>query len=94
MVTTLVILCIVLTFTLLAALYIIYNLSTKVDFYESNIETFYSKVSVVLHSMRAVDDKQMFENDDEVGTVFQQLNDILGTLRPLIYGISDDQEEN
>lgn len=85
---------ILITLCLLAALYVIYNLTKKVEIYESSIEEFYSRVSIVLHSMRAVDEKQMFENDDEVGTIFQQLNDILSILRPLIYGIPDDQEEN
>lgn len=92
--TLLIIMCAVLTLLLLASLYLVYNLTNKVEFYEANIGEFYSRVAIVLHSMRAVDEKQMFENDDEVGSVFQQLNDILSTLRPLIYGITDDQEEN
>jgi len=41
--------------------------------------------------MRVLDEKQMFETDDEVGTLFQQLTDIIGTLRSLLYGNTDDE---
>jgi hypothetical protein len=46
---------------------------------------------MVLHTMRVLDEKQMFETDDEVGTLFQQLTEIIGTLRPLLYGNTDDE---
>jgi hypothetical protein len=74
--------------------YATYNLFKKVELYEEVIEEFYVRTSIVLHSMRALDEKKMFETDDEVGSVFQQLVDVLGTLRPLLYGVMDDEEEN
>lgn len=74
--------------------YATYNSLRKIEFYEQQIEEFYSALSVVLHTMRAIDTRQMFEDDDEVGSVFQQLSDIVSTLRPLLYGISDEKEEN
>jgi hypothetical protein len=74
--------------------YATHNLLKKVEIYEQSIEEFYSRTSIVLHSMRALDEKKMFENDDEVGSVFQQLVDILNTLRPILYGVMDDEEEN
>jgi hypothetical protein len=74
--------------------YATYNLFKKVEFYEQAIEEFYVRTSIVLHSMRALDEQKMFETDDEVGTLFQQLVDILGTLRPLLYGVIDADEEN
>lgn len=77
-----------------------YNLLRKLEAYEAVIEdqeaaiaAFLEQTSMVLHAMRAVDEKQMFEQDDEVGTVFQQLVDIIGTLRPLIYGIPDEEKQ-
>jgi hypothetical protein len=70
----------------------VFNLLRKLEFYETQIEDFYSKTSIVLHSMRVLDEKQMFEKDDEVGELFRQLTDILGTLRPLIYGINDEEK--
>lgn len=74
--------------------YATHNLLKKVEIYEQSIEEFYSRTSIVLHSMRALDEKKMFETDDEVGSVFQQLVDILNTLRPILYGVMDDEEEN
>ena len=71
--------------------YIIYNLSKKITLYEETIQGFYEDASIVLHTMRVLDEKKMFESDDEVGTLFQQLTDIIGTLRPLLYGNTDDE---
>lgn len=81
-----------------------FNLLRKLEVFEEQIETldkqlaeFYSALSITLHTMRVIDEKQMFEKDDEVGAVFQELTDIVNNLRPLLYGISDerstDQEE-
>lgn len=74
--------------------YATYNLLKKLEIYEKSIEEFYTSLSFVLHTMRTLDEKQMFESDDEVGTVFKQLADILFTLRPIIYGKEQDEEEN
>lgn len=71
--------------------YIIFNLSKKITLYEQSIQQFYEDTSILLHTMRVLDEKQMFETDDEVGTLFQQLTDIIGTLRPLLYGNTDDE---
>lgn len=74
--------------------YTTFNLFKKLETYEDSIEQFYSALSVVLDTMRNLDEKQMFESDDEVGTVFKQLADILFTLRPIIYGKEQDEEKN
>jgi hypothetical protein len=71
--------------------YIISNLSKKITLYEQSIQQFYEDTSMVLHTMRVLDEKKMFESDDEVGTVFQQLTEIMGSLRPLLYGNTDDE---
>jgi hypothetical protein len=65
----------------------------KVEIYENSINEFYSRTSIVLNSMRAIDSSKMFEEDDDVGTIFQQLVDMLGQLRPLIYGIPDGKNK-
>lgn len=77
---------------ILALGFAVFNLLRKLEFYEQQIEDFYSRVSIALHSMRAIDEKKMFESDDEVGSVFQQLNDVLGNLRPLLYGLDYDEK--
>ena len=71
--------------------YIISNLSKKITLYEQSIQQFYEDTSIVLHTMRVLDEKKMFESDDEVGTLFQQLTEIVGSLRPLLYGTTDDE---
>jgi hypothetical protein len=71
--------------------YIISNLSKKITLYEQSIQQFYEDTSMVLHTMRVLDEKKMFESDDEVGTLFQQLTEIVGSLRPLLYGTTDDE---
>jgi hypothetical protein len=42
--------------------------------------------------MRTLDEKQMFEKDDEVGDLFSQLTDTINELRPLLYGSVIDVE--
>lgn len=87
MVFTLIFLCI-----LCAVLfYIVWNLSKKISVYEQTIEQFYSALTVTLATMRVLDTKQMFETDDEVGTVFQQLVDIVSNLRPILYGMEENE---
>jgi hypothetical protein len=73
--------------------YIIFNLLKKLEIYEQNIEEFYSSLSIVLHTMRALDEKKMFETDDEVGELFGQLTDIISVLRPILYGQEQDDKE-
>lgn len=75
-----------------------FNLLRKLEILENQVETldkqlaeFYSALSITLHTMRVIDEKQMFEKDDEVGTVFQELTDIVNNLRPLLYGIPDER---
>jgi len=75
--------------------YVVWNLTKKISVYEESIEEFYSALTVTLANMRLIDSRQMFETDDEVGTVFQQLVDILSNLRPILYGVDvDENKEN
>jgi hypothetical protein len=87
---TIFILCVLLLYVT-ATGYIIFNLSNKITLYEQSIQQFYEDTSMVLHTMRVLDEKQMFETDDEVGTLFQQLTDVIGTLRPLLYETLNDE---
>lgn len=58
---------------------------------DENMQRVFEKISVTLHAMRILDEKRMFESDDEVGTVFQQLVDIVNDMRPMIYGVDDEE---
>lgn len=77
-----------------AATYAALNLLNKLEVYEKTIEEFYSRLSITLHTMRALDEKKMFETDDEVGSVFERIAETIDTLRPLLYGTPNDKEEN
>lgn len=69
------------------------NQMKKVEVYEDNLEQFYEQLSTVLRTMRELDQKQMFETDDEVGNVFQQIVETVNSLRPILYGIQDEEKE-
>lgn len=73
-------------------IYAAYNSLKKIEILESAINNFYSRVSITLHTMRAIDERQMFERDDEVGETFNQLVDVVNELRPLLYGSIVDGE--
>lgn len=73
--------------------YAVYNSSKKLEIYEDAIQQYYEKTAITLHTMRAIDERQLFEKDDDVGTTFQMLVDTLGQLRPLIYGVTDAEKE-
>jgi len=82
-------------------IYGLYNSLKKIEAYEDAvaeyeeaIQQFYERTSVTLHTMRAIDDRELFEKDDDVGATFQMLVDTLNELKPLIYGIRDGEEED
>jgi len=78
---------------LLVGVYVIYNLVKKNDIYEDTIQKFYAQASYILYTMRYLDAKQMFETDDEVGTLFEQMRDLIFTLEPLIEKDTDEEKE-
>ncbi len=72
--------------------YMMYAAMTKVEILEQSVEYFYSRIDITLRTMRMIDEKQMFEKDDEVGEVFSQLTNIVNDLRPILYGSLVDGE--
>jgi len=62
--------------------------------YESRILWFYETASDILATARKLDKREMFEKDDEVGQLFEQLIDATGELRKLIYVTEEETEEN
>jgi hypothetical protein len=90
---------IILTFSILinvALGYATWNILRKNEVMEDAIDIFYTRLDTTLQTMRAIDERQMFEKDDEVGSVFNQIVDTVNELRPLLYGsnIEDGQKEN
>lgn len=62
-------------FTLLSVVlvYIIYNLYRKNAIYENWSEQIYEKLTKLQSDIKQIDDKKIFESDDEVGGVFTEL---------------------
>jgi|TARA_B110000444_G_scaffold259240_1_gene302380 hypothetical protein len=65
----------ILLFTIL--IYIIVNLYKKNSTYENWVYELNESLSDVLRNWNAIDSKQMFEKDDEVGVVYEGIDDIM-----------------
>jgi len=61
---------IILFVCLVTALYTIYNLLIKLEKYEDFINLQEQNNITLLETLRDIDSKQMFEKDDEVGSLF------------------------
>jgi hypothetical protein len=67
----------ILVFMLIALLYAVYNLLSKVERYEDFIDQQELNNQTLLETLRRIDSKQMFEKDDEVGSLFTQIKDTI-----------------
>ena len=56
-----------------ALIYASYVVVKKIEIYEDNIMKFYEGTTQILRTARHLDNREMFEKDDEVGALFQQL---------------------
>jgi len=62
---------------LLAAIYGIYNLLKKLERYEDFIEEETTKNQALLEALRQIDSREMFEKDDDVGSIFYQIKETI-----------------
>lgn len=53
--------------------YACYNMIKKIEVYEEWLDYFRTEVDDVYKQMKAVDDRNLFEKDDDVGFVFTEL---------------------
>jgi len=67
----------ILVFMLIALVYAVYNLLSKVERYEDFIDQQELNNQTLLETLRRIDSKQMFEKDDEVGSLFTQIKDTI-----------------
>jgi len=77
----------VLSILLLVSLYVIFNLLKKLEQLESAneeysdwIEQFYIRLNTILAEIKAIDEKKLFQTDDEVGSVFSQISETIKKL--------------
>ena len=75
-----------------ALIYSSYITLRKIEIYEDNILRFYEGATKILRTTRHLDNKEMFEKDDEVGALFQQLITVIGELRGIIYETEEEEE--
>lgn len=69
---------------IIALCYVMYNLLNKVEAYEErvlrkteDIELLLSRFQEISNKMKEIDNKQIFESDDEVGVTFDMLNKLI-----------------
>ena len=53
---------------------------------------FYAGATKILRTSRHLDNREMFEKDDEVGDLFQQLITVIGELRGIIYEKEEEEK--
>ena len=75
-----------------ALIYASYIAVKKIEIYEDNIMKFYTGATQILRTSRHLDNREMFEKDDEVGALFQQLITVIGELRGIIYEEEEEEE--
>ena len=63
--------------------YVIWNLMKKTEMLEDWVETFTQRIEKVQTDLKEVDATGHFEADDEIGTIFEQIKDIISELDEL-----------
>jgi hypothetical protein len=74
---------IILVVFLAGAGYTIYNLLNKLEKYEDFIDLQEQNNIALLETLQNIDSKQMFEKDDEVGSLFTQIKDTIQTFKQI-----------
>ena len=75
---------IVLGLLVLAEGYVIWNLTRKTELLETWIENFGDKVSQVQDDLTAIDSTGHFESDDEIGSIFDSIKEIINDLNNFV----------
>ena len=63
--------------------YVIWNLMKKTELLETWVETFTRRIQYIQDDLKVIDSKGHFEADDEVGTIFKQIQDTIDQLSDL-----------
>ena len=71
---------IVLGLLILAEGYVIWNLTRKTELLETWIEEFSDRISQVQQELSDIDSTGHFESDDEIGSIFDGIKDIISNL--------------
>ena len=68
---------IILVVFLAGAGYTIWNLLNKLEKYEDFLEEETKRNEALLEALREIDSREMFEKDDEVGSIFYQIKETI-----------------
>ena len=60
--------------------YVIWNLTRKTELLETWVEDFTQTIETVQNDLEEIDAKGSFKADDEVGTIFEQIKEIVNLL--------------
>ena len=60
--------------------YVIWNLMKKTELLETWVEDFTQRIETVQTDLKVIDNKGMFEADDEVGSIFEQIKETVNEL--------------
>jgi len=71
---------IILGIVVIAEVYIIWNLFRKTELLETWVEEFTQRIQKVQDDLKEIDSKGYFETDDEVGSVFERIKQIINEL--------------
>ena len=63
--------------------YVIWNLFWKTELLETWVETFTRRIQYIQDDLKVIDSRGHFEADDEVGTIFKQIQDTIDQLNDL-----------
>jgi cell division protein FtsB len=72
-----IIITIILVVFLAGAGYTIWNLLNKLEKYEDFLEEETKRNEALLEALREIDSREMFEKDDEVGSIFYQIKETI-----------------
>lgn len=67
----------ILSLLVIALSYAVYNTLQKIEKYEDFIEYELQRNESLLEALRQIDSREMFEKDDEVGSIFYQIKETI-----------------
>ena len=77
---------IVLGLLVLAEGYVIWNLNRKTELLETWVENFSDKVTQIQRELTEIDSTGHFESDDEIGSIFSSIKEVIDELNDLTEG--------
>ena len=79
---------IVLGLLVLAEGYVIWNLTRKTELLETWVENFSDRIVRVQQELQEIDSTGHFESDDEIGSIFASIKDVINELNDKTIGES------